>query len=166
MYTEIKEFVGDWQLEAGLTLKIFAAIPDDKLSDKVHENVRELGLMAWHITQTITEMGSKGEIFKEDVLEKEPVPGTTKEICDAYKKYSELVVSEMNDNWTDDSLSEKVNMYGEMWEKRQMLKVLINHQIHHRAQMTVVMRLLDVRVPGIYGPAKEEWAQFGMEPAK
>ncbi len=38
------------------------------------------------------------------------------------------------------------------------------HSIHHRAQMIVVMRMLGLSVPGIYGPAREEWAAYGMQP--
>jgi len=53
-------------------------------------------------------------------------------------------------------------MYGEMWNRGTTLGVIITHQIHHRAQLTVVMRLLGLKVPGIYGPAKEEWKNFGM----
>jgi uncharacterized damage-inducible protein DinB len=40
--------------------------------------------------------------------------------------------------------------------------VLITHQIHHRAQMTVLMRLAGLKVPGVCGPAKEEWKAMGM----
>ena len=49
-------------------------------------------------------------------------------------------------------------MYGEKWRERKTLGVLVTHQIHHRAQLTVVMRLAGLKVPGVYGPAKEEWA--------
>ncbi|MNF01709.1 DinB family protein [compost metagenome] len=53
-------------------------------------------------------------------------------------------------------------MYGELWEKGKILRVLISHQSHHRGQMTVIMRILGLPVPGLYGPSKEEWAEFGM----
>jgi uncharacterized damage-inducible protein DinB len=32
----------------------------------------------------------------------------------------------------------------------------MNHLIHHRAQLTVYFRLLDVAVPGLYGPSADE----------
>lgn len=44
--------------------------------------------------------------------------------------------------------------------------VLIQHQNHHRGQMTVLMRQAGLPVPGIYGPAKEEWTTFGLEAPK
>jgi uncharacterized damage-inducible protein DinB len=40
----------------------------------------------------------------------------------------------------------------------------MKHEIHHRAQMTVLMRQAGLKVPGLYGPAKEEWSQYNMPP--
>jgi uncharacterized damage-inducible protein DinB len=34
--------------------------------------------------------------------------------------------------------------------------VVLNHMVHHRAQMTMYYRLLDVPVPGLYGPSADE----------
>jgi uncharacterized damage-inducible protein DinB len=42
------------------------------------------------------------------------------------------------------------------------LRVLIQHEVHHRGQMTVLMRQAGLEVPGVYGPAREEWAACGM----
>lgn len=53
-------------------------------------------------------------------------------------------------------------MYGEMWAEGKTLSVLVTHQIHHRSQLTIVMRLLGLKVPGTYGPSNEEWAAYGM----
>ena len=57
-------------------------------------------------------------------------------------------------------------MYGQKWKRGVTLGILITHQIHHRAQMTVLMRQAGLKVPGIYGPAYEEWAAMGMEAPK
>jgi uncharacterized damage-inducible protein DinB len=53
-------------------------------------------------------------------------------------------------------------MYGQMWVRGKTLGVLVTHQIHHRGQLTVLLRLAGLKVPGVYGPAKEEWAKMGM----
>jgi uncharacterized damage-inducible protein DinB len=66
--------------------------------------------------------------------------------------------------WTDVDLDTVDDMFGERWTRRFTLLVLINHQIHHRGQMTVLMRQAGLRVPGMYGPAMEDWAQWNMEP--
>ena len=46
-------------------------------------------------------------------------------------------------------------MYGQKWKKKFTLQALILHEIHHRGQITVLMRQAGLRVPGSYGPAKE-----------
>jgi uncharacterized damage-inducible protein DinB len=53
-------------------------------------------------------------------------------------------------------------MYGEKWKRGVTLTVLVTHQAHHRGQMTVLMRQAGLRVTGVYGPAREEWAGMGM----
>jgi len=49
------------------------------------------------------------------------------------------------------------------WKKGKVLSVLVKHQTHHQGQLTVIMRLAGLKVPGVYGPAEEEWANMGME---
>jgi uncharacterized damage-inducible protein DinB len=53
-------------------------------------------------------------------------------------------------------------MYGEKWTRAMALRALIQHEVHHRGQMTVLMRQAGLTVPGVYGPAREEWAAYGM----
>lgn len=57
-------------------------------------------------------------------------------------------------------MAEDIPMYGETWKNGNVLRAVINHEAHHRVQMTVLMR----PVPGIYDPAEEEWAAMGMPP--
>ncbi|MCK5207046.1 MAG: hypothetical protein KAQ79_03470, partial [Cyclobacteriaceae bacterium] len=70
----------------------------------------------------------------------------------------------LQEKWTDSELTGKIEVYGQQWERRKILDVLVKHQIHHRAQMTILMRLQNLEIPGIYGPSKEEWGKFGMKP--
>lgn len=42
------------------------------------------------------------------------------------------------------------------------LRCLVFHQIHHRGELIVLMRQAGLRVPGLYGPAKEDWATYGI----
>jgi len=162
MYRKIADFVADWKVEEAATLKIFSKISDEKMSVKVADKIRTLGQMAWHITQTLTEMPSKAGIVKGDSLEHESLPATFNDITGKYKTYSKKLVDALKKKWKDPDLAKVIELYGEKWEKGKVLSVLINHQIHHRAQMIVVMRLHNLEVPGIYGPAKEDWAKFGM----
>jgi uncharacterized damage-inducible protein DinB len=85
---------------------------------------------------------------------------------ECYKNASESLVEKLNANWKDETLLMEDDMYGENWKRGFTLRCLIEHQIHHRAQMTVLMRQAGLKVPGIYGPASEEWAAMGMEAPK
>ncbi len=162
MYRTIADFIADWKAEEQSTLKIFSGISDEKITVKVAGNIRSLGQLAWHITQTLTEMPHKAGIVKEDSLEQEPLPVTFDVIASQYKKYSKKLVQSLEKTWKDNDLNKVIELYGEKWEKGRVLSALITHQIHHRAQMTVLMRLQGMKVPGLYGPAREDWANFGM----
>lgn len=164
MYRKIEDFINTWKTEEEATVKIFSNITDEHLSKTVSDNTRSLGRLAWHITQTLTEMGSKVELVENDYLNGKPIPSNISEIIDLYKKYSNELTISLKTKWTDDELTQKMDLYGESWERGRILEMLVNHQIHHRAQMTIIMRLLGLQVPGIYGPSKEEWKNYGMEP--
>lgn len=164
MYYKVQDFINDWKDESGATLKTFGGLTDESLNKKFNEHVRTLGRLAWHITGAIPEMMNRTGLQIEGPESNSEVPASAAKIVEAYKKSSNSLSEAVEKNWTDQALSEKVNMYGEDWEKGKVLSILIVHQIHHRAQMTVVMRFCGLKVPGIYGPANEEWAQMGMPP--
>lgn len=162
MYRKIEDFVKDWAYESESTLKIFNNLTDESLTKKVNENVRTAGRLAWHITTSIGEMAHRTGLTFKTIDENSPVPTTAKEIVDTYKEASANLLSEIKEKWNEEKLFEEDDMYGQKWKKGTTLAVIISHQIHHRAQLTVVMRLNGLKVPGIFGPSKEEWVNFGM----
>ena len=164
MFKTIDDFVNDWKAENEFTLKLFANIKDENLSTQTSNNVRTLGRLTWHITQTLTEMNHKAGLLKEDSLDGKPIPATMEEIINSYKKYSTELIDAVKAKWSDEDLTKSIELYGQTFEKRQILSMLVKHQIHHRAQMTILMRLQGLEVPGIYGPSKEEWKSYGMDP--
>ncbi|MGE5680928.1 MAG: DinB family protein [Bacillota bacterium] len=166
MFYKISDFVNDWQNESQATLKLFNCLTDQSLKQKVTEEGRSLGTIAWHITTSFGEMLKRTGLNPEGPEENAPEPESAKEIAEAYSIASESVLKQITENWNDETLFTEDNMYGEMWKKSLTLTVLLVHQIHHRGQMTVLMRQAGLVIPGLYGPAKEEWAQFGMPAAK
>ncbi|MDZ7608946.1 MAG: DinB family protein [Cyclobacteriaceae bacterium] len=162
MYRKIEDFIADWKAEESATIKIFESIPDNAKATKASEHLRSLERLAWHITQTLTEMPARAGIIAHDALEHEPIPDSFNDIILAYKNYSGELMAQLQNKWTDDGLTEKIKMYGEQWERRKILSVMVLHQVHHRGQMTALMRVLNLKVPGIYGPSKEEWGKYGM----
>jgi len=162
MLRTIEDFQKDWTYEADATMKVLNALTDESLGQKVTSEGRSLGLLAWHLTQTLGEMlGMVG--LKIDAPEHgAQCPTSASEIASAYEKAAKSVGVEIGKDWTDETLQLEDNMYGETWKRGVTLFALIAHQAHHRGQMTVLMRQAGLKVPGIYGPAKEEWEAFGM----
>jgi len=163
MFTSLAAFLSSWEKESESTEKIFDGLTDDSLHQSVTVDDRTLGRIAWHIVTTIPEMLQKTGLVLHGIKEDSPVPNTAKTIADSYREVNKAMLIKIKENWNDQTLLEERDMYGESWTIGTTLNVLINHQIHHRGQMTVLMRQAGLKVPGIMGPSHEEWAQFGME---
>lgn len=148
-----------WQHESKATLQVFEKLTDTSLKQAVMPGGRTLGRLANHIIETLTEMPHRMGL---GIAEENPAYSTVGELVSNYQRCSDQLIAAVKQHWTDSSLDDSVNMYGEPWTHRFSLSVLINHQIHHRAQMTVLMRQAGLAVPGIYGPSREEWEQMGM----
>jgi uncharacterized damage-inducible protein DinB len=125
---------------------------------------RTLGRLAWHITTSVGEMMSRTGLKVSGPAEDAPVPPTAAAIQAGYDEAARSLLGEMRAKWTDASLKIEDDMYGQKWARALSLSILVAHQTHHRAQMTVLMRQAGLKVPGVYGPAKEEWAAMGMQP--
>ena len=164
MYRNIENFLTDWQTEADNTRRVFDNITEETKSIKIHPNIRSLERLAWHVTQTITEMGTKAGLFNEDVLEHVSPPATFDEVTLMHQQYNAVLAQTVKAQWTNSTLQEQVNMYGQVWSKGTILDVLVKHEAHHRSQMTVIMRMVGLPVPGLYGPSQEEWAAMGLPP--
>lgn len=162
MYHTINEFLQDWQYEADATLRMFHALTDASLTQRVSPEGRDVRTLAWHIVTALPEMTKRLGIDIEGVGEHDAAPVSAAAIADGYEKASSSLREQLLRAWTDATLATEHDMYGEMWSNAKTLSVLLVHQIHHRAQLTVLMRQAGLRVPGIYGPAREEWEAMGM----
>jgi uncharacterized damage-inducible protein DinB len=96
--------------------------------------------------------------------EDDPIPPSAAEITARFKEAADSLGAQVEANWTDTSLDVEDEMYGTSWTRGQTLVALVGHQAHHRGQMTVLMRQAGLRVPGVFGPSKEEWSDYGMPP--
>ena len=161
MFTTVEEFLIHWGHESGSTQKILDALTDESLAQEVSPEDRTLGRIAWHIVQTLHEMMSQTGLEFIGTPSDAAVPETAAEIADAYQSSNEAMISAIKAQWTDEVLGEMKDMYGEQWSVTTILGILTAHQTHHRGQMTVLMRQAGIQVPGVYGPAREEWAAFG-----
>jgi uncharacterized damage-inducible protein DinB len=164
MYRKIEDFLNAWETETKSTQKVLDAIGDDSLQQRVLDGHRTLARIAWHIVTTIPEMMANTGLTIASVLPDAPVPAKALEIQKAYAAAASELLQQVKAKWTDQTLTIEDDMYGEKWPRGQSARVLIDHQTHHRGQLTVLMRQAGLKVPGVYGPSKEEWAGYGSPP--
>jgi uncharacterized damage-inducible protein DinB len=164
MISTINDFEHLWSSELEATQKLFKHLNDRSLSQAVDPEGRTLARLAWHITTSIPEMISRTGLKIRGPGQDDPIPATAKLIAQGYSEAAISLLEQVKSGWTDATLLEKDEMYGEKWARGFTLSALILHQVHHRGQMTVLMRQAGLEIPGLYGPSRQEWAAFGMKP--
>jgi uncharacterized damage-inducible protein DinB len=164
MFRTIKDFFDAYASLTEGTRKIFAALTDENLDQTVSPGYRTLGQLAWHVVASVPEMANRTGLTIFSVGAESKPPTSADKIADAYGKVTQELVRKLQATWNDKTLLETDDMYGESWPRGKTLHALIVHETHHVGQMTVLLRQAGAKVPGIYGPSKEEWKQFGMEP--
>lgn len=162
MYASLAAFHASWQYESESTQKLLDCLTDDSLSHELFPGGRTVGRLAWHIAQSVPEMLNRTGLAVAGAGEHDAVPTHAAEIAAAYRTAAASLREQLTTTWTDATLSETDDMYGESWPRGVTLDVLIKHQAHHRGQLTIGMRQAGLVIPGMYGPAKEEWTAMGM----
>ena len=155
----------EFDMEMGNLRKTLERIPDDKFGYKPHPRSNTMGWMANHLANlanwaTIT-LTQDGLNFTPDMKVTEV--GTTAEVLAVFDKnlaearaaLAAISDADMMKNWT---LSAQGNVIFSMPRIACMRGFVMNHMIHHRAQLTVYMRLNDIPVPALYGPSADESA--------
>ena len=160
--TFIEFFKQQFNEEAATTRKMLSRVPNDSFNYKPHERsmvmkslVTHLAdLPGWiHFTLTTDELDFQKAYEQPDIK-------SNKELMDYFEKrfndgLSALVSDnekELNKPWT---LRNGETIYATN-PKIDVLKMSLSQQIHHRAQLGVYLRLLNVPIPGSYGPSADE----------
>jgi uncharacterized damage-inducible protein DinB len=170
MFRRLDDFRKAWTEEAKHTVAVLEAIPDPALGTAITPGHRDLRRLAWHLVESAIEMPTRmglavtgAELVKGGFIG--PPPSGMRDIIQTYSAASDDLLKGI-ENWSDADLERDDEMYGEIWKRGHGLMVLLVHQTHHRGQMTVLMRQAGLLVPSIYGPVKEGWSSYGVEPPK
>ncbi|MEO6589915.1 MAG: DinB family protein [Pyrinomonadaceae bacterium] len=150
--------------EAGSTRKMLERIPADKFSWQPHDKSMTLARLAGHIVEMLLWTGAtltqdELDFAKSDFKPKEYtdaaelVADFDNNIGDAAELLNSTSNEAMMENW---SLRNGEEIYFEMPKAAVMRSMVMNHIIHHRGQLAVYLRLLDIPVPSIYGPSADE----------
>ncbi|MCU7667138.1 DinB family protein [Bacillus thuringiensis] len=163
MYVTISDFIKEWNREAMLTQKVLDGLTDESLKQQVYPEGRTLGRIAWHFTTNIPEYLAHFGLKIEGVEDAGSVPTSAKEIAETFKNISLDVAKVIEEQWTDESLKQIQGAFGRQESNATILMGLIKHIVHHRGQVTVLMRQAGIKPFGVYGPPKEDWIHLGVE---
>jgi len=148
--------------EAQTTKRVLDRIPEDKLAWKPHPKAFSLGQLALHIASV---PGSVAAAAVPDSMEapnfSQPEAKSRKEVLDTFSKSLESAkdaLKKMDDArlmsvW---SLTKNGKVLMSVPRIGFIRSILMNHNYHHRGQLSVYLRMLDVPVPSIYGPSADE----------
>lgn len=163
MFHSISDFVSEWKQESAITVKMMETLTDESLQHSISPDSRTLGQIAWHLVRVIGSMTQTGLVFEKPDGE-ELAPASAQKIASEYKRVSEALLHAVETQWTDASLQPAENAGPEEWSNGKSLHLLIQHEVHHRGQMTILMRLAGLRPAPVYGPTREDWIEMGKEP--
>ena len=160
----VAALIRELEQESATTRRVLERVPADKLTWKPHPKSMSLGELAMHVA---TSPGATSAWALKDVMDfgagggKTPEATSVQEILSAHDA-SAAKTRETLTRLGDDALHTPwkavaggATMF-EMPKAALVRAIVMNHTYHHRGQLSVYLRLLDVPVPSIYGPSADE----------
>ncbi len=158
-----KALIAELKNEAINTKKILERVPAEKYDWAPHEKSTKLGRLATHIAEIPVwverivnadgfDFGGK---FTANVAE------NNEALLKTFEEKQENAIKVL-DAATDEKLNELWTIkHGEMVvaqlpKKVALRNIAFNHLYHHRGQLSVYLRLLNIPIPGMYGPSADE----------
>ena len=160
--------IGEYQAEVEITRRILQRVPADKLTWKPHDRSMTLGQLALHIAQIPDRVSALAEMNGFDVSQANFVPPQPKDLNEVLTGFEGAVLEggKRLKSMTDESASQPWTLTaGEkvvftVPRAGIVRTIMLNHWYHHRGQLSVYLRMLEVPVPVIYGRSADE-SPFG-----
>ncbi|MEI9810659.1 MAG: DinB family protein [Bacteroidota bacterium] len=158
-------FIAELKHEASLTKKMLERVPVDKKDWKPHEKSMSVGRLATHIGETLKWIASIRHIddfdFMKDYNLSQQVAASSEELLQLFQTNLDNAIADLSAMTDEDFDKIWTVRRGEQVMMQMPKKVAIrgwafSHQIHHRGQLSVFLRMLGVPVPGMYGPSADE----------
>lgn len=157
----IAPFIAEIDEEAEITKRLLEIIPEDKLTWRPHPKAMSLGQLALHIAQS---QGAVAEVAQADTV---GLPGFTQaeaatcaEILDAFVESTQEAKDILSATSDEQALAEWKLVDGErvlmaMPRTAVWRSIMLNHNYHHRGQLSTYLRTLDIPLPSIYGTSAD-----------
>jgi len=161
-----KELIAEFDRETASTRKMLEAIPADAdFTYKPHPKSMSLGRLAGHVSDNagewaISTLTTDKLEFPADHKFEPYIPASREallekfdsQVAEAKAALANFLPEKWSENW-------KFVAGGQAWIDETKYEVwrtwVVNHLIHHRAQLGVYLRLLNKPIPGMYGPSAD-----------
>jgi uncharacterized damage-inducible protein DinB len=145
--------LSEFDEEFASTRKMLERVPENKLAWKPHEKSSPLGKLASHVAA----LPAYTAVFIQGRGWKPPEAASKAELLELFDKNA-AACREALAGASEDQLTKEIPVLPGLTKPlRTVLQGrIMNHLIHHRGQLSVYLRLLDVAVPGMYGPSADE----------
>lgn len=160
-----EEFLAEFDAEMASTRRVMERVPSDKADWKPHPKSFSLA----HLTQLVATMpGWFVGTLRDDHIDLGKQSGYSNQSTETLLQTFDRLVAETREvirNTKDSDLDQQwqLRMNGQPLvtsTKGETTRQTMSHLAHHRGQLTVYLRLLDIPVPSVYGPTADEgWGQ-------
>jgi uncharacterized damage-inducible protein DinB len=161
--TFLEFFLQQLEEEAVTTRKMLSRVPTEKLGWKPHEKSMEINRLATHIAELPTWIPMTLDTDELDFAASDYKPKKVNKTEELVQYFEECLVkgrealkngneADLDKPWT---LRNGAEIYSTT-PKRDVIRMSLSQIIHHRAQLGVFLRLLNVPIPGSYGPSADE----------
>ena len=159
----VDSILAELDREADTTRRVLARVPNEKLNWKPHPKSMSLGQLSHHVATTlggvativaktefeVTDFGNQPSVASASEL----IPTLERSLAEAKSILNGFDDSTMMANWKLTRAGKELFSAPRVGIIR---SIMLNHWYHHRGQLSVYLRLLDVPVPSIYGPSADE----------
>ena len=161
--SQIEFFLKQLNEESVITRKMLSRVPNEKYDWTPHVKSMDVRRLATHIAELptwITMALTTDELDFEDNSYESTFLDTTEQLLELFERSlvdgrSQLTAeneSKLNEKWTLRS-GDTIHSIS---TKGEIIRMALSQIIHHRAQLGVYLRLLNIPIPGSYGPSADE----------
>jgi len=160
----IRELIAELKMESASTRKMLERVPTTKLEWRVHDKSMKLGRLAMHVAEinhwVCRVMDAEDFDFAQANFGSQPVESTEAilkefdgQLAKAIESLEKAEEASLDAIWT---VRRGDQIFYQLPKKVGLRNFAYNHLYHHRGQLSVYLRLIDVPVPGMYGPSADE----------
>ena len=160
----LEPMLNELRQEAATTRRVLERVPEDQLSWKPHQKSMSLGQLALHVASIPGQVTGIAQLEEFDASEAnfDPPEATSVEeilaALDVSLGTAEDYVASLDEKKATESwrLTSRGKEVFTVPRAGLLRTIMLNHWYHHRGQLSVYLRLLEVPVPAIYGRSADE----------